>query len=269
MFRDLKEGKKIIIGCIHLLPMPGTPFYTPGDFEHSLDKAIADAKALYNGGADGCIIQNVDRVFPPTDDTDYVKVAAMAVVGREVRRVTGPDFKVGVQIMWNSITPSLAAVKGCGGDFTRCSALIGRSESKFGPIEGQPYKVMNYRRAIDAESIEMIAEVSGYHYLHGDGYDRENLVRLAKQALDVGADAVELFHHDEEINNRMVADLKDSVPGIHIVLGGGTNVENAARRLALADAAVVGTCFENGNWGGPVYEETVAAYIKNVREIEK
>lgn len=76
MITDFPNGKKLIIGCIHLLPMPNTPFYTSGDFERSLEKAVKDAATLKNGGADGCIIQPVDRVYTNTDDTDYVRVAA-------------------------------------------------------------------------------------------------------------------------------------------------------------------------------------------------
>ena len=46
MITDFPNGKKLIIGCIHLLPMPNTPFYTSGDFERSLEKAVKDAAAL-------------------------------------------------------------------------------------------------------------------------------------------------------------------------------------------------------------------------------
>ena len=84
MMTDFPHGKKLIIGCIHLLPMPNTPFYTSGDFERSLEKAVKDAAALKNGGADGCIIQPVDRVYTNTDDTDYIRVACMAVVGQDI-----------------------------------------------------------------------------------------------------------------------------------------------------------------------------------------
>lgn len=264
MFKELPNGKKLVIGCIHLLPMPNTPFYKPGDFERSLEKALKDAEALKNGGADGCIIQPVDWVYDCTDDTDYVRVACMAVAGREVRRLVGPDFKIGVQIMWNCITPSLAAAKACGADFTRCSALTGRSPSPYGEIVGNPLKVMNYRRAIDAESVELIAEVAGYHFINGE-YDKAALKAAAGDALKVGAHAVELFHKNEELNNTMARDLKEAYENIKIVLGGGTNVESAARRLKYADAAIVGSCFENGNWGGPVCGETVRAYVENVR----
>ena len=262
------NGKKLIIGCVHLKPMPGTPFYNEGDLEGSLEKAIKDVKALKEGGANGCIIQTVDKVFPATDDTDYVRVACMSVIGHEAKKLAGPDFMVGVQIMWNCITPSLAAAKACHADFTRCSALIGRSESPYGVIEGQPLKVMNYRRSIDAENVEMIAELAGYHFISKDGYNKEELLKRASDALKVGASAVEVLHKDEEINNRMVQELKNAFPDIVVILGGGTDVQNAASKLKYADGAIVGACFENGNWSGPVCKETVQAYVKNVRAIE-
>ncbi|MEY8523098.1 BtpA family membrane complex biogenesis protein [bacterium 1XD8-76] len=259
--------EKVVIGCIHLLPMPNTPFYVEGGYEASMEKAVKDARALYNGGASGCIIQNVDRVFVPTDDTDYAHVACMAVIGNEVRRATGKDFKIGVQIMWNCITPSLAACKACGADYTRCSALVGRSDSPFGEIVGQPMKVMQYKKSLDMPGLDMIAEISGYHFLNKDGYNKEQLIQQAKNVLKVGAAAVEMSHPDEAVNNQMVADLKEAIPGIKIVLGGHTNVKNVSSRLRLADGAIVGSCFENGNWGGMVCEETVAAYMNEVQKL--
>lgn len=265
MFEQYGEHK-LIIGCIHLLPMPGTPFYQTGDFEASIKKAIADAKALYHGGADGCIIQNVDRVFVPTDDTDYAHVACMSVIANEVRHATSKDFKIGVQIMWNCITPSLAACKGAGADYTRCSVLSGQSTSPFGNLEGQPMKVMRYKNSIDLPNLDMLAEIAGYHFVGGSGQN-DTLISRAKDMLRVGANAIELSHPDEQINNQMVTDLKRAIPGVKVILGGHTNVENAASRLAVADGAIVGSCFENGNWGGPVCEQTVANYVKAVRLI--
>lgn len=166
IFTRMKKGHKLIIGCIHLLPMPNTPYYEKGNLEKSIEKAVKDARTLKENGADGCIIQNVDGIFPPTDDTDYVKVACMASIGTLVRNEVGENFIVGVQIMWNSITPSLAAAKACGADFTRCSALTGSSPSPYGTIEANPMKVMNYRRYIDAENVALIAEISGYHFIN-------------------------------------------------------------------------------------------------------
>src|SRR6266699_7184382 len=57
---DSLGKKKVVIGMVHLLPLPGTPFYQEGNVERALPKAVADATALDNGGADGCLLQTGD-----------------------------------------------------------------------------------------------------------------------------------------------------------------------------------------------------------------
>ena len=269
MFKEARQqNKKLVFGLVHLRPMPGTPHYKDGDFEESIEKAIFDAKALENGGATGCLIQTVDKIYPAGDDTDYVRVACMSVIANEVKKVVGPDFKVGVQIMWNCITPSLAVAKSVNADFTRCTALVGTTQSPFGLVEADPLKVFEYRRKIEAESVELIAEVGGYHRPHFEGgYDKDLLLNFVRSAATMGAHAVEIMHKDEQINNQMANDILQAFPDMHIVLGGGTNVSNARSRLALADASLVGRCFEDGKWGGRINEATVAAYMEQVRLI--
>ena len=103
--------KKVVVGLVHLLPMPGTPFFQEGDFERSLEKAVQDARALYEGGADGCLIQTVDKVYPIQDEADPVRTAGVAVITHAVAQATGEDFQIGVQIMWNALSASAAAAR--------------------------------------------------------------------------------------------------------------------------------------------------------------
>lgn len=267
MFQQAKkENRKLIFGLIHLLPMPGTPYYKEGDFERSLEKAVKDAAALEKGGASGCLIQTVDRVYPGGDDTDYARVSCMSVIASEVKKVTGPDFKVGVQIMWNCITPSLAVCRAVGADFTRCTALIGTTPSPFGIIEADPLKVLEYRRKIGAERTELIAEISGYHF--AQGYDKNRLQALARDAQMIGADAVEIMSKDITMNIQMEKDIREACPDMPIILGGATDIPTVRRRLEYADGALVGSCFENGHWGQGVDSETVKAYMAEVRQLE-
>lgn len=268
MFREARENnQKLIFGLIHTKPFPGTPFYEEGNLEYNIKKAIHDAKALENGGATGGLIQTNDMLYPATDDCDYVRVSTLAVVANEVRHAVGPDFKIGVQIMWNCITPSLAVARAVNADFTRCTALFGTVPSKYGMLEAQPYKVQEYRRRIGAMNTELIAEISGYH--NNTGVDEEHIKAMVKDAATVHADAVEICHRDEELNNKIEAIIRKANPNMPIILGGSTTVENVARRLANADGALVGACFEGGQdkWGGFVQEEIVAKYMAEVRKI--
>jgi membrane complex biogenesis BtpA family protein len=261
------QGKKYVVGLVHLKPMPGTPLYEEGDFELSMEKAIKDTRALLDGGADGCLLQTVDKIYPSTDDTDYARVSAMAVITHEIRKLVGSrDFKIGVQLMWNCITPSLAIAKVCGADFTRCSALVGTTSSPFGTIEANPLKVQTYRKYIGAVNVAMIAEIQGYHF-KGE-YDSETIKNYAKSAKNAGADAVEVMHKDEELNNRIVHDIKSMGGLFPVVLGGGTDLDNVTRRMKEADMALVGSCFENGKWGGNIDPNTVKEYVGLVRSIK-
>jgi hypothetical protein len=49
----------------------------------------------------------------------------------------------------------------------------------------------------------------------------------------------------------MIASVRKAVPGVPVILSGYTSHGNAARLLAAADGAFVGTCLERGGWGGP------------------
>lgn len=265
MFKKENPRQKLVLGLVHLLPLPGTPLYTEGGLARAQEKVKRDVAALVEGGAQGCLVQSVDKIYPSTDDTDYARVAGMALLVETARQTAGPDFYIGAQLMWNCITPSLAVAKVCGADFTRCSVLVGQSLSPFGMIEADPLKVMSYRRKISAQDVAMIAEISGYHFLQNGAYDPAALVAMAKNAVTVGADAIEVFNPDPKLNDQMVTDLKAALPGVPVILGGGTNVANVSQRLALADGALVGSCFENGQWGGPICADTVRAYMEQVR----
>ena len=263
---DNLNGKKLVIGLVHLLPMPGTPLYKDGNMEKMMEKAVQDCLTLKANGADGGLVQSVDGFYPTTDDTDYARVAALAAVVARVRDAVGPDFLIGAQLMMNCITPSLAVCKAAGADFTRCTALVGNTESMFGTIEANPLKVAEYRRKIEAQNIGMLAEISGYH--HKGEYDPAAIKTLAATSMRMGGNAIEVCDRNFEQNERLVKDVK-SAGNFPVILGGGTDVANCKDRLRYADGALVGTAFEGGKWGGPIIGSIVADYVKNVRELEE
>jgi len=267
LYNGSKNMRKMAIGLIHLLPLPGTPLYKEGNLELSVEKALRDTKALMEGGAHGCLIQSVDKIYPSGDDTDYARLAGITIITQEVKRLVGnADFKVGVQLMWNCITPSLAVAKVCKADFTRATAMVGTTTSPFGTMEADPLKIQSYRKYIDAFDVSMIAEISGYHF-KADA-DNKQMLALAHSAITVGANAIEVLHEDEDINNKMVHDLKKVFPTVPVVLGGKTDLENVTRRMKEADIALVGSCFENGKWGGDIDINTVREYVGKLNSIQ-
>ena len=263
---DFSKGRKYIVGLVHLMPLPGTPFYQKESLQENIKKAVADACALARGGAHGCLIQTVDRAYDAKDDADYARVAAMTLIVQAVKKAVPADFLVGVQLMWNCITPSLAVAKVCAADFVRCTALVGVSDSPYGMVEANPLKVQEYRQRLHAMDVSLIAEIQGYHF-KGEGDELKELCSRAYFATYAGGDAVEIVDKDEEKNNRMAKAIKDM--GIPVVLGGGTNAQNVQRRMRYADMALVGSCFENKGWGGAVDEDAVRAYMHSFNQMDE
>ncbi|MDR2505073.1 MAG: BtpA family membrane complex biogenesis protein [Oscillospiraceae bacterium] len=262
---DNLNGKKLVLGLVHLLPMLGTPLYENGNLDKMTKKAIEDCLTLKKNGADGGLVQTVDVYYPSTDDTDYARVAGLAAVVARVRDAVGDGFILGAQIMWNCITPSLAVCKAAGADFTRCTALAGNTESMYGTIEAQPLKVAEYRKKIEAMDIGMLAEISGYH--HKGEVDAETIQGLAQTNMRLGANAIEVVDRDFAKNEHLVKSVK-AAGKIPVILGGGTNVENCKDRLRYCDGALVGVAFEGGKWGGSIVGSIVFDYVKRVRELE-
>ena len=248
---DALGHKKVVIGLVHLLPLPGTPFFEPGNTERALDKAVRDAAALSQGGADGCLVQTVDRAYPTGDEADYARVA----------EATPPTFQIGVQIMVNALKASAAVAAVCGGSFLRCTALVGATVTPSGIVEANPLDFLTYRAGIGGAGLKLIAEVESMHF-HWMG--NRPVAEVARTAARMGADAVEVAHPDEEVSNRLVRDIKNAHPHIPVILGGHTNHENAARRLAQADGAFVGSCLKSSAWDSEIDVERVREYVEIV-----
>jgi len=256
--------RKLVLGMVHLHPLPGTPFYASGGLGRIVDAAVKSARALHVGGADGCLVQTVDRVYSVADDADPARVAAMSLVVHAVVEATGGEFAVGVHMLRNAVRASLAVAKVAGGSFVRVGALVGQTLTAHGLVAPDPMQIMEYRGRIDAWGIRVIADIDSMHFQWLGG---KPTAEVARHAVSTGADAVCLGHPDERATLDMIASVRAVAPGVPVILAGHTNHDNAARLLAHADGAFVGSCLETGGWGGPIDAEKVKRYVEAVRSV--
>lgn len=264
---ELTVGRRLVIGMVHVPPLPGTPFYTNGSLTEILETTVRSACALDTGGADGCLVQTVDRVYSVADQSDPARTVAMGLIVNAIAQAVRPGFHVGVQLMRNALKASLAVAKVAGGSFIRANALVGMTLTQHGMVRPDPLDVMEYRRKIDAWDVKVIADVDTMHYTWFG--EPKPTGAVAKGARLVGADAVALCHPDDERTLATIAEVRAAVPGLPIILGGHTHHGNAARLLSAADGAFVGTCLERDGWGGEIDVERVREYVSIVRAIEE
>ena len=257
---EWRAGHPLVIGMVHLAPLPGTPLHVPGSLDHTVSVAVESALALKAGGADGCLIQTVDRLYSVDDDADPARTSSLTLITRAVREAVGPGFTIGVQMMRNAIRASLAVAHLCGGGFVRAGALVGATVSPHGIVTANPLAVMEYRRRVGAEAVQIVADIDSMHFRWLGGRETGEVAHAAR---GIGAAAVAVGHPVVETALGMVRSVRKWAPGLPVVLAGYTNHGNAARLTAAADGAFVGGCLEDRS--GRVDERKVARYLEIVR----
>ena len=231
------EGKTFI-GVIHLPPLPGSPRWA-GDLSRVLDQAEREAAILAEGGANGIIVENfgdapfrIGRVEPET-------VAGMTRAVDLVCRTT--PLPVGVNMLRSDAISALAVAVAGGARFIRVNIHYGTMAADEGLVTGEAFETLRRRRLLDAEDVAIFADVLVKHAVPLGEPDlgliaRETAYRgLADTLIVTGPVTGQPAVADD------VAIVRRAVPDRPLLVGSGVDAHNAAKFLAHADGAIVGT----------------------------
>lgn len=256
---------KALYGVVHLPALPGSP-ESRLSLEAIEARALKDARAYARAGFDGLVVENFgdlpfwpERVGPET-------VAAMTRVARAIR-LDQPGLALGVNVLRNDGEAALAVAQAAEAEFIRVNVLSGVSQSDQGSLTGRAAAILRLRRALDS-SVRIFADVDVKHAVmaaHRDPlHQAEDLVERA------GADALLVSGRatgtapEAELIERLAA----RFPGFPLLVGSGLDAENAARLLAKAAGALVGTAVKQGRQTrNPVDPAAAAALVAAVRAL--
>ncbi len=233
---------KLLIGVVHLRPLPGSPRWD-GDFKSVLELAARDALAYERGGAGAVFIENFGdvpftkgRVAPET-------IAAMSAAGCEVRRAV--RLPLGFNVLRNDPCAALGLCVACGGSFIRVNVHTGAMLTDQGLIEGNAYETLRVRRQLCPE-VQILADV---HVKHAVPLGDLTLEDSARDTLERGlADALII----SGVGTGLAAEVSDvervrkACPGAKILLGSGVTLANAQQYLPNADGFIVGSSLKSG-----------------------
>lgn len=223
--------EKTVIGVVHLLPLPGSPQYE--DFEVVVERAVEDAKAIEEGGADALIIENYgDKPF--LREVGKETVACMTAIAAEIKKEV--SIGVGINVLRNDAFAALAIAKAVDADFVRVNQLYFTSLSPEGLLEGRSGEIMRYRRAIDCRAM-VFADVAVKHAKHLvsiHDYLLNAERSLADALIVTGVATGEAVSIDDL---RMV---KENIR-LPVLAGSGVNEQNAGKIIRWCDGIIVGT----------------------------
>jgi uncharacterized protein len=260
----LLDRPPVVIGMIHVRPLPGTPRWA-SDFEAVVARAAEEACVLKDAGVDAVMIENMHDVPYLKGEVGPEITAAMAVVGRTVKLAGLPT---GVQILAGANRHALAVALAAGLDFVRVEGFVFGHVADEGYIDACAGELLRYRRAIGAEHVAILADIKKKHSSHAVTADVD-IVETARAAAFFGADGVIVTGSSTGVP----ADLDElsrvkTATTAAVLVGSGVTVDNLELYLPHCDGVIVGSHLKaDGRWENPVFAPRVEAFMARVREL--
>lgn len=257
------QFQRTVIGMVHLIPLPGSPRWA-GSMRAVLAAALADARALLDGGVDALLIENFgDAPFTP-GRVEPATIAAMSVAAAEMRRAF-PGTLLGLNVLKNDARAALAVAAAVGAEFIRVNVHAGAVLADQGVVQSDAYGTLRDRRLLGVD-VAIVADVGGKHAVPLAPVETEQMARdlvhrgLADALVVSGAATGQATPLGE------VKRVRSAVPDVPLLIGSGVTAETAAELLSVADGLIVGTSVKrDGDVRQPVDRARVEKLVAAAR----
>lgn len=248
----LGAGHRALIGVLHLLPLPGAPRPSPG-LEVVSERAVRDACALLEGGADAMVVENLgDAPFGAGRVAPFT-VAAMTRVALAVRAAV-PDLPMGINVLRNDAASALAIASAVGARFIRVNVHVGAMVTDQGLVQGDAQGTLLERNRLGAP-VAIAADVLVKHAVPLGPTTLEDAARDTVHRGLADAVIVSGTGTGQPTDPNEVARVRAAVPDARVWVGSGCDPDRAPALLVEggADALVVGTWLhEDGDLEAPL-----------------
>ena len=230
-----KKNKNIVIGAIHLPPLLGYKDFHGLDV--ALKNALADLRAFEDGGVDAIIFEN-NYDIPHKIFVDTPIISSMTFLGEKLRKAT--RLPLGISVLWNDYRVALSIAKTLNLQFIRVPVFVDKVKTDYGIVEGEPKKVIDFRKSIRGGGIALFTDI---HVKHAKLLSKHNLITSAKLAIKNKSDAIIITGkwtgNAPAINEVKI--LREKVGAFPILIGSGADDHNAKSLFQFANGAIVST----------------------------
>lgn len=245
------------VGVLHLPPLPGSPRPGPG-LAAVIDHALRDAEALAEGGAHGCIVENLgDAPFGVTVEPHVGSM--LAVIAAQVRQ-RFPHLVVGINALRNDPLASLGAAAASDSHFVRINVHSGAMVTDQGLIQGRARETLLYRNRLGS-SIGLVCDVL---VKHAAPLAFDDAVQLARDtARRGGADVLVVTGSGtgQPVDVERLRTVAGAVPEVPTWVGSGTTLDTFETVRTHARGAIVGTALHrNARLDQPLDVDVVRAF---------
>jgi hypothetical protein len=240
-FTEALRKQKLLLGVVHLKPLPGSPSFGGETLESISDFARADAEQILEAGFDGYILENFgDAPF----FKEQVPPHVLTMLTRIALELPRRGILAGVNVLRNDARGALAVAAACGLQMIRVNVHSGAMVTDQGIIEGDAAGTLREREAL-APEVAILADVDVKHAAPlTPSFDlreaaRETAYRGLADALIVTGKATGCPASATHIKV-----VREAVPDRPLLVGSGVTRETVKQTLRLADGIIVGTAIK-------------------------
>ena len=260
--KDLELVSELrVIGVIHLLPLPGTPWGSHS-LREVLERALQDAWALKEGGVDTAILENFgDAPFQRQNVEPHI-VACMTVIAERIIREVG--IKLGINVLRNDAKAALGIAQAVDAEFIRVNIHTGAAWTDQGLIQGEAYQTLLYRKQLGVD-VDIAADILVKHASSAGNW---KLLDAAKDTMHRGGASFLIITGSATgatVDWEKIRILKEKLPNSKLWIGSGMTPEQLPEARKLVDAVIVGTYFhKDSDINQPLCTQRVEHFIKKL-----
>jgi membrane complex biogenesis BtpA family protein len=255
--------RKLLLGVVHLKPLPGSPRYGGEPLAGLTAAARADAEALLEAGFDGYVLENFgDAPFFPREVPPHT-IAAMTRIACELPRA---GAFVAVNVLRNDAAGALAIAAAADLQAIRVNIHAGAMVTDQGLIEGRAAETLRLRQLI-VPGAAILADVDVKHAVAlGAAHDlreaaRDAAYRGLADALIVTGKATGSPAARDDLKA-----VREAVPDRPLLVGSGVDEKTAREWLQLADGIIVGSALKRqGRVEMPVDPQRAKRFVGEAR----
>lgn len=228
------EGRKPVIGMVHLGALPGAPFHEPGTMARIVERAGRDVDALVGAGFDAVLFVNEgDMPYPRRADRQTVANLAAAVAAARPRAVP-----FGVEALFDA-EASLSVAAATGAAFIR-GCVTGAWEGTSGMREGGAAELLRRRAALGASNIGIfgVAEAELAEPLSGMTLARRLRLAAQERAMDV---VLVGGLPGEAVEPSGLSEVREAVGPLPVLANSGVRHTTVSATLTAFDGCLVGS----------------------------
>ena len=255
----LNFQSKPIFAMAQPVALPGSCRHAGETIQQISDRLREEVHLLLDGGVDGVILQNFH-------DGPIKQTAPPEVIGYLTRlacdvRKDYPDVPLGILVCWDG-SASVIVADAAQADFVRVEHVYcGAELTAAGIIEGQCVEVQQIKRKLGSP-VSVFADV----------YEPHSVPLLPRPIESTAFDCVYggfangLFLCGKSSNESIeyASRVRQTVPNVPIICGGGSTAENVKDLLSVFDGVCVGAWIKNGNLSNAVDPVRLRQYMDAV-----